>query len=178
MPILKREPDLFPDDIFSLDSPWYVAHVRSRQEKAFSRYLAQFGVPYYLPQMEKRVRRGGRTIVSFLPLFSGYAFFRGNQDAAARALRSNLVANLLTPPDQAQFDAELRQIHELQSKTGNLIPHPYLGIGDAVMIGDGPFKGYRGVVVREKGSERLVVSLSFIKQSVLVDLDREFVSPV
>jgi transcription antitermination factor NusG len=177
MPILKREPDCYPQSLFSLDAPWRVAHLRSRQEKAFSRYLLQYSIPFYLPQIEKQTRRGGRTITSYLPLFNGYAFFRGYDEEAGRALRSHLIANLLTPADQESFDVELQQIHELQSTTGRLIPHPYLSTGDAVTITDGTFKGYRGVVVRERGAERLVVSVSFIRQSVSVELDRDNVKP-
>jgi hypothetical protein len=177
MPILKREPDSYPENLFTLDSPWRVAHVRSRQEKVFARYLRQFEIPFYLPQLEKKVRRSGRTVASYLPLFSGYAFFRGEHAQVSRALLSHLVVNLLTPSAQGSFAQELQQIHALQLGTGRLIPHPYLGLGDSVLITEGPFKGYFGTIVRERGSERLVVSVSFIRQSVSVEIDREYIAP-
>ena len=60
MPILKREPDTYPDSVFEMTDPWWVAHLRSRQEKVLARYLREYQIPFYLPQMEKRVRRGGR----------------------------------------------------------------------------------------------------------------------
>jgi hypothetical protein len=45
MPILRRESDIFPDDLFfsmSLESaPWEVVHVRSRQEKILARVLLE-----------------------------------------------------------------------------------------------------------------------------------------
>jgi transcription antitermination factor NusG len=177
MPILKREPDTFPETLFEMDDPWRVAHLRSRQEKAFSRYLRDYDIAYYLPQMEKRIRRGGRTITSYIPLFGGYVFFRGMKDAIARALRSNVVVNILEPPDQPQMNSELLQLHRLQLTDGRLTPHAYIGPGDTVLITDGAFQGYRGVVVREKGVERLVVSVSFIRQSVCLEIDREFIRP-
>src|SRR4051812_19164991 len=77
MPILKREPDCYPDNPFTLEAPWRVAHLRSRQEKVFVRYLRQYDIPFYLPQIEKTVQRSGRNITSYLPVFPGYAFFRG-----------------------------------------------------------------------------------------------------
>ena len=177
MPILKREPDCYPDDLFSCEGRWCVAHLRSRQEKAFARYLRQYEIPFYLPQVQKIVRRSGRNITSYLPLFSGYAFFRGGDDEASRALRSHLVVNLLIPHDQESFGDELRQIHALQLGDGRLVPHPYLGMGDSVLITEGTFKGYRGVVIRERGTQRLVVSVSFIRQSVSVEVDREYIAP-
>jgi hypothetical protein len=177
MPLLRREPDVFPESLFELNDPWWVAHLRSRQEKLFVRYLREYQIPYYLPQMEKRVRRGGRTLVSHLPLFSGYAFFRGGRAERAGALRSNLIANLLEPPDQAVITSELHQLRQLQLANGRLQAYPFVGTGDAVLITAGAFEGYRGIVVREKGTERLVVSVSFIRQSVAVELDREAIRP-
>lgn len=177
MPVLKREADIFPDDLFAAAQPWWVAHLKSRQEKLFARYLAQHGIGYYLPQCEKKTRRSGRTITSYLPLFSGYVFFRGTQADTARALRSHLVVNLLSPHDQAGFEAEIRQLHDLQAANGRLIPYPDLAPGDPVLITEGIFAGYRGVIAREKTAERLIVSVSFIRQNVAVEIDRESVRP-
>lgn len=177
MPILRREPEMFPEAIFAAPAPWWVAHVRSRQEKALARYLKEFGIGYYLPQREKRVVRDGRTIVSWIPLFASYLFFRGFSEATDRALRSHLIANLLSPLDQATFHSELQQLHRLQLTHGRLTVHPELKAGDSVLITDGPFSGFRGVVLRTRSTERLVVSISFLRQSVAVDVDREIITP-
>jgi hypothetical protein len=177
MPVLKHEADTYPPGLFQLESPWLVAHVRSRQEKGLARYLHSFGVPFYLPQMEKRVRRAGRTVVSFLPLFGGYLFFRGGSEERLRAQRSDLIVNVLDVSDQAALAAELQQLYDLQVGPGRLIPHPYIAAGDLVSITEGAFAGYRGIVVREKGRERLVVSVSMIRQSVAVEIDRELLRP-
>ena len=156
---------------------WWVAHLRSRQEKVLARHLRERNVPFYLPQMEKRVRRAGRTFVSYLPLFSGYVFFRGGRDERLQALRSPVVVNVLEPKDQAEIGAELRQLHQLQLTEARLVPHPFVSPGDTVLITEGVFEGYRGVVVKESGVARLVVSVSFIRQSVALDIDREFIRP-
>ncbi len=177
MPILKREIDASPEHLFELTDPWLVAHVRSRQEKSLARYLESFHVPFYLPQMEKRIRRGGRNVVSYLPLFGGYLFFRGAHPERDRARRSDLVVSVLEPFDQATLHEELAQLRRLQMTDGRLVPHPYLAPGDSVAISDGAFKGYHGTVIREKGRERLVVSVSMIRQSVSVEIDREMLVP-
>src|ERR1051325_3901185 len=60
MPILRKESDLYPDDLFSIaidEAPWQIVHVRSRQEKAVARLLAEWQQPFYLPQIEKSIRR-------------------------------------------------------------------------------------------------------------------------
>lgn len=173
MPILKREPDIFPDTIFDMSAPWWVAHTKSRQEKLLARHLRERGVAVYLPQIEKKGARGP----SYLPLFSGYVFFRGERDARLEALKSNVIANLLEPPDQAEISAELKQLHDLQLTNAELIPHPFVAPGDTVLITEGAFEGYRGVVVKEKGTMRLIVSVSFIQHSVAVDIGRESIRP-
>lgn len=177
MPILKREPDAFPDTIFEMKDPWWVAHLKSRQEKMLARYLRERQIPFYLPQMEKRVRRSGRTFVSYLPLFSGYVFFRGGRDERLAAVKSNVIVHVLEPPDQNEISAELRQLYELQLTDALLVPHRYVGPGATVLITEGAFQGYRGLVVKEKGVTRLIVSVSFIRHSVALEIDREFIRP-
>ncbi|HKB81235.1 MAG TPA: transcription termination/antitermination NusG family protein [Thermoanaerobaculia bacterium] len=177
MPILKKEPDAFPETIFELEAPWWVAHLRSRQEKVLARFLRERGIPFYLPQMEKRVQRSGRTFLSYLPLFSGYLFFRGGREEKLAAVKSNVIVSVLEPSDQAQISAELGQIHQLQLTEAPLVPHAYVAAGDTVLIAEGAFAGYRGVVQKEKGATRLIVSVSFIRQSVALEIDREFIRP-
>ena len=176
MPILKREPDLFPEGLFDLPverHPWWVAHVKSRQEKVLARHLQPLGIPYYLPQREQKIRRAGRNFMSYLPLFPGYLFFRGTDDDRYAALRSNLVAQVIDVIDQPLLDAELGRLRTLQESGLPLVSHPYIEPGSAVSITDGPFRGYEGVVLRAKGRLRIVVSISMLRTSYTVELDRE-----
>ena len=175
MPLLKREPDVFPDSLFDLSTgarPWWVAHVRSRQEKALARYLRPLGVAYYLPQREHRVRRAGRTLKSYLPLFPGYLFFLATPEGRLAALRSNLIVKVLDVPGQEVLALELSQLHALQRSGARLEPCDALVPGDAVRIVEGAFRGYRGVVIRCAGRPRLVVSISILRKAVAVELDR------
>ena len=147
MPLLKRGPEIFPQALFDLpdgESPWFVAHTRSRQEKALARYLAPLEIPFYLPSSENRVRRGGRNFVSYLPLFPGYVFLRGSAAERAAAVRSNLIVRLLDVPDQGLLHGELRDLRRLQVSGATLVPAPALFPGDAVRVTDGPFRGYTG----------------------------------
>jgi transcription antitermination factor NusG len=181
VPILKREVDISPSHLFELswsEHPWWVAYVRSRQEKGLARHLAGQGVGFYLPQAEKRTRRAGRTFVSSLPLFPGYLFFRGSAEARRCALQSNLIVEVLAVRDQQLLQGELASLWQLQRAGAPLVPHPYLEVGDEVAIVDGPFRGWSGTVLREKGKLRLVVSVTFLRQSVAAELDREVLAPL
>jgi len=178
MPILKHEPELSPEGIFGLpetDFPWWVAHTRSRQDKALARYLRPLEVPYYLPCREQRARRAGRTFVSYVPLFPGYVFFRGSAAYRQAALRSNLIVQVLEVRDQGLLARELLQIRHLQEAGADLLPYSDLVPGDPVSISAGPFQGYTGVVLRAQGRLRLVISISMLRQAIAVEFERDVV---
>ena len=88
-----------------------------------------------------------------------------------------MIVGILEPLDQVEIAQELRQLHALQLTDAQLQPHPFVAPGDAVLITEGAFAGYRGVVVKEKGTMRLIVSVSFIRQSVALEIDREHIRP-
>jgi len=181
MPLLKWNVDLFPAGLFELpetDFPWWVAHVRSRQEKALARNLFPLEIPFYLPQREKRIRRAGRAFVSYIPLFPGYLFFRGSVAQRSAALRSKLIVKVLDVTDQGLLEGELLQIRRLQETGADLVPFHDLVPGDPVRVVDGPFKGYTGVVLRVRGKVRLLVTISMLRQVVAVEFEREVVAPI
>jgi transcriptional antiterminator RfaH len=179
MPILRKESDIFPDDLFDLptaDAPWEVAHLRSRQEKSVARLLLDGGKPFYLPQIEQTKKRSGRTFVSHLPLFPGYIFLRRVEGLQQTLWRTSAVAKMIEVPDQAQLTAELLQIRQLQASGAVLTPRVDLAPGDAVRIKEGAFSGYTGIVMEERGSLRLIVSVSILRGSVAVEFPHELLA--
>lgn len=180
MPLLKREADIHhPQTLFErppTELPWWVAHVRSRQEKRLARLLLLRDVPFFLPHREKRTRRAGRSFVSYSPLFPGYVFFRGAERERLEALSSRVVVRFLPVEDPTLLQAELLQLRRLQLSGAELEPVDEIALGDAVRVVDGPFRGNTGIVLREPGRARLVVSISMLRRSVAVELDRRDVS--
>lgn len=174
MPLLAKEPEIFPEDLFALtleDAPWWVAHVRSRQEKALARELLRKAIPYYLPQTTQEKRRSGRTFRSHLPLFTGYLFLRGTPRAVEPARRDAATVSLIEVPDQALLHGELSQIRRLQLAGASLIPVVEYVPGDHVRIREGVFAGYTGIVTRVKGLERLILQVSSLRRMVAVEID-------
>jgi transcriptional antiterminator RfaH len=180
MPLLKREVEMSHSNLFELseaDLPWWVAHTRSRQEKALARYLLPLEIPFYVPQWERKARRAGRERVSFLPLFPGYVFFRGSANQRHAVLRSGLLVGVLAVPDQRLLHGELAQLRNLQDTGADLVPHEELHPGDFVQITEGPFTGYSGVVLRGQARLRLVVSITMLRKTVAVEFDRAVLAP-
>jgi transcriptional antiterminator NusG len=179
VPLLKRGPEVFPPGLFDLSEtvrPWVVAHMRSRQEKVLTRDLEPLGIPFYLPQREHVVRRAGRNFKSYLPIFPGYVFLRAAAGERRDVFRSNVVLRLLDVRDQDLIGRELREIRALQQAGANLVPYREFVPGDPVRVADGPFRGHRGIVLREQSRFRLIVSISMLRQSVAVEFDRSSLS--
>jgi len=175
MSLLGPEPQAYPDHLFQLSvtaAPWWVLYVRARQEKKLARRLVEEQVPFYLPQQEKRALISGKQRVSYLPLFPGYVFLRGDRAERLAAVRSNLIVHTLEVLDQERLHGELGNLWALQQAGLPLVPIPYLEPGDEVEIREGPFAGYRGQIVRLKGTDRLVVSITFLRRSVAAEMDR------
>ncbi|MEO6486562.1 MAG: transcription termination/antitermination NusG family protein [Thermoanaerobaculia bacterium] len=177
MPLLPKQPDVFPGDLLaSLDgAPWWVAHVRSRQEKLLARHLIERDIGFFLPQSEREITSSGRRRRSYLPLFPGYVFFRAERPSLADVWRSNIVANIIEVEDQKRLHEELAQLWSLLESGGSLVLYEDLVPGDPVRIKEGPFTGYSGVLVRQKNTERLIVMVSLIRKAVAVEFSREVV---
>jgi transcription antitermination factor NusG len=85
---------------------------------------------------------------------------------------------VLEVSDQAVLERELFDLRRLQLSGASLEPVHSYAPGDAVRITEGPFRGYRGTVLQERGRLRLIVSVSMLRQSVAVELDRASILPV
>ncbi len=175
MPILQKESDIFPDNLFEMstgDAPWEIAHLRSRQEKSVARLLLDARKPFYLPQIQQKKKASGRTFISHLPLFPGYIFLRRVNGLRETLWRTSAIAKMLEVLDQEQLTHELLQLRQLQASGAVLTPRDELVPGDAVQITEGAFSGYSGIVLEERGALRLIVSVSVLKKSVTVEFPR------
>lgn len=181
MPILRKESDIYPPDLFSIsveESPWEIAQVRSRHEKTLARLLLDRQQPFYLPQYEKKVQRAGRTFTSFFPLFSGYVFLRRTPATRELLWSTMAVTRVVRVEDQTLLSRELEQIRALQERGAILVVLPDLGPGDPVQITDGVFRGYFGTVLRDRDEQRLIVSITAVNKSVVAEFPRESLARV
>lgn len=162
------------------EARWYAAYSCANHEKRVAEQLGVRDVEHFLPLYSSVRRWKDRRVTLELPLFPGYVFVR-------MALRDRLqvqtvpgVARLVgfdgTPtalPDQ--------EIDTLRASLGDAMhaePYPYLTGGRRVRVIRGPLAGMEGVLLRRKGSFRLVISLELIQRSVTVDADAADVDPV
>jgi len=57
-------------------------------------------------------------------------------------------------------------------------PHPLLTVGQRARIRSGALAGMEGIVVRQKGSLRVVLTVNLIMQSVAVEVDGSELEPM
>jgi Transcription antiterminator len=114
-----------------------------------------------------------------LPLFSSYVFVRMDIRERVRVLGVPGVLSLVSvggrpvPLPEADIEALRSGIHLSQCE-----PHPYLIVGERARIRSGSLAGMEGVLLRKKGSFRIVLSLDLIMQSVAVEIDADEVDAV
>lgn len=157
---------------------WWVAHTKSRNEKVLAKELMQKDISYFLPMSWKVRRQSGRTIRSLLPLFAGYLFLCGQESQRIEVLRTNRVANLLTVNDQQKLIDELSQIEQALRTGAALTPHKYIKTGQYCRVIGGPLADLRGVVVKIRGTARLLLQIDMLGQATSVEIDTDMIEVI
>ncbi|MHC4260654.1 MAG: transcription termination/antitermination NusG family protein [Planctomycetota bacterium] len=178
--MLKEEenpPITWPEEksVVEFDGVWWVAHTKSRNEKALAQNLIRKDIHYFLPMSWKVRRRAERTIRSLLPLFSGYLFFCGDEKQRVEVLKTNRVANLIEVKDQERLSAELLQIERALRAGAPLLPHKYVRAGQHCRVVAGPLADLQGVVVQTKTVTRLVLQVDMLGQATGVEIDADMI---
>jgi len=173
----ENPPIIWPEveSIRDFTGLWWVAHTKSRNEKALAHDLVGKNISYFLPMTWRIWRRSHRTMRSLLPLFSGYLFFCGKEDQRIELLRTNRVANLIEVNDQQKLLDELVQIDHALRAGAPLTPHKYIKAGKRCKVIAGPFIGLEGIVVRTKKATRLVLQVDMLGQASSVEIDIDMI---
>lgn len=179
MPILPREPDCFPADLFErLTGPeppegvWWAAYTLARREKDLLRQLRGQRIGHYGAMAPKRTRSpSGRVRTSYVPLFTNYVFVFGSDEDRRRALTSQCISHTLPVADSARLTRDLDQIRRLIAAEAPLWPESRLESGEQVRVRSGPLSGLEGVVVERRGEQRLLVAVEFLQQGASIQLE-------
>ena len=161
-----------------MDRPWYVAHTRPRCEKKVTEFCGREGISHILPLFRSVKRYRGKQAVFLKPLFPGYVFLRLAANEVATLRQNQHVANLLEPPDQAEFDAQLGDILQALEAECEIRLAPHIATGQRVRIRQGPLRGLEGLVAERQGLMEVVLRLDFIGQAAAVRVLADEVEPV
>jgi transcription antitermination factor NusG len=159
---------------------WFALRVKSRSEKIVATIARNKGFEEFLPLYQSRRRWSDRFKSVDLPLFPGYVFCRLNPEVRLP---------LLTIPGVMSFvgigkipvpinETEIAAIQAAVGAGLSAEPYPFLEVGQRVRLAEGPLTGLEGLLVEVRKQQRLVVSVSMLKRSVAVEIDRHWVRPL
>lgn len=161
-----------------LAGPWWVVHTKSRCEKALAADLARSGIGCFLPLTAQRRRHGRRLVEVEWPLFPGYLFLAGDEEARYATLMTHRAAGVLPVFDQEQLKAELRQIHRVILSRQPVDLYPALRKGRRCRVTAGPLAQLEGVVLRRRNSCRIYVGVEVLGQSAELEIDPSLLEPI
>ena len=162
------------------DARWYAAYTAPCREKRVAEHLAMRQIESFLPlyRLPRNWKNGCRVELE-RPLFPGYVFVRVADTERVRVREVPSVHWIVgrgrkpEPLDDDTIETLRANLHLRRVE-----PHPYLVAGERVSICAGPFAGLSGIVLRKKGSLRVVITLDLIMQSVAVEVNIEDLEPV
>jgi transcription antitermination factor NusG len=152
---------------------WYALRVRARAEHLIAAALAARQVEHFLPCWEERRDYSDRVRRVPVAAFPGYLFCRIALADRFRILNASGVQYLVGReriPEPIE-DTVISSLQTAFSRTGRASLIAYLQTGDLVRVLDGPMAGATGILLRSKGQQRLVISVTILQRSVAVEVD-------
>jgi transcription antitermination factor NusG len=162
-------------------SKWFALYTTARHEKRVAQHLLERQIEFYLPlyRSERKWRDGSRVTLQ-LPLFPSYLFIHIRRNERVRVLQVPGALAVVggtggepSPLPDVTIEA-LRAGLELRPAE----PHPLMTAGQRVRIRSGALAGFEGIVVRNKNSFRVVMTLEHIMRSYAVEVDLEDLEPL
>jgi transcription antitermination factor NusG len=163
-----------------MSDSWYALHVKPRFEKYVTGQLSGKGYETFMPSYVSKRKWSDRVKPLVIPLFPGYVFCRFNVNTRLPILVTPGVMAVVGvgKAPVAINDSEIVAIQRVIDSGLPTQRWPYLNCGEMVRVEAGSLEGLSGIVVRMKGTDRLIVSVSLLMRSVSVEIDRKFVKPM
>lgn len=159
---------------------WYAVRTRSNYEFQVSYLLNKRLINTFYPTVLKWSRRRDRKIKVARPLFPGYLFVEcsSNPRDWLEIKKTDGVVNILGTKE-APLPIPVEQIDGVKRivEAGiDPLPHPYLNIGDRVVVVEGPLRGAIGIFEKfndKKGT--LIISVDLLGRSLAAEVDNNVV---
>jgi transcription antitermination factor NusG len=157
---------------------WFALAVKPRFDKAVAQALEMKGFETLLPLYKKHHQYGARAKPTELPLFPGYVCCRFDVRTRLPILTTPGVIQVLGAGNMPipLSDVEVNSLRTAMKARLPLEPFPFVDEGQRVRIDSGSLAGVEGIVIGSKQRLRLVLSISLLQRSVLLEIDRNHVS--
>jgi transcription antitermination factor NusG len=152
---------------------WFALQVRTRWEKSVAYLLSDKGYEVFAPQYPRPFRSGYSLQTTCRPLFPGYLFIRFDHTVSPLILNTRgvirIVGNGKKPVPIPQD--EIESLRMLVRSDASITPWPFLKAGQKIRIIGGPLEGIDGILLRDRGKGRLIVSIDLLERSVSAEVD-------
>jgi transcription antitermination factor NusG len=158
---------------------WFALRVRSRCEKVVAVAARSKGFEDFLPLHRRRQHWSDRSKWVEVPLFPGYLFCRLNPEDRFSLLTIRGVMHIVgvgRVPEPVD-EQEILAIQNAVRSNALVEPWPFLDAGERVRFSSGPLTGLEGILVSTEAELRVVVSLTVLKRSVAVKVERDWIAP-
>jgi transcription antitermination factor NusG len=159
---------------------WFALQTRSRWEGTAAGLLRAKGLETLLPTYSTRRKWSDRNKAVDSPLFPGYVFCRFDVHNRLPVLITPGVISVVgrgkTPV--AIDDLEILSIQAAIRSGVPVEPWPYVEVGERVRIENDVFNGMEGILTSFKGSHRVVISVTLLRRSVALEIDRSRITPL
>jgi transcription antitermination factor NusG len=159
---------------------WYALQIRSRWEGTTAGLLKSKGLETLLPTYTAKRKWSDRSKIVETPLFPGYVFCRFDVHNRLPVLITPGVISVVgmgkTPI--AIDDSEILSIQAAIGSGIQMEPWPYVEIGERVRVQDDVLEGMEGILTSFKGSHRVVISVTLLRRSVALEIDRSRIVPL
>lgn len=158
---------------------WFAVQVRCRHERLTASFLECKGYETFLPQYDAYLRPAD-CVSRTRPLFPGYLFCRFDPTISIPMVTTpGLIRILGNSSGPLPIDKdEISALKKIVESGYHREPYVYLQTGRLVRIFKGPLRGLEGIVVGENARRGLVVSISLLQRSVMVEIDRRWLQSI
>jgi len=160
--------------------PWYAVQVRAGGEPQVNAALENKGYEVFCPTYLETRKYSDRLKSVQVALFSGYTFCRMEISKRLPILVTEGVNGIVSfgGVHQPIPEEEIEKIRSAIKSGARTKPWPYLTAGRRVRIHCGSMTGLEGILVKIKGSDYVVLSITMLQRSVCVEIDRSWIQPV
>jgi len=161
---------------------WYLIYTKPNQEEVAKQHLERQAYEVYLPMSLSRRKKRGKVMKLIDVMFPRYLFIHLDDTSEDWGpIRSTIGVSTLVHFGSSPAKIPEKLITALKSRENNEGVHDLLARtfkeGEKVLISEGLFEGYEGVLTSTDSQERVTLLLKIAENLVKVQLKQDVIEP-
>lgn len=152
---------------------WHVLHVEPKYEKSVSSALRHSGLEVFVPVTKVVKSWSDKKKIVSIPLITGHVLCNISECDKQEILNLEYVkgfVQLEASMDPMIIPKDEIGVLKLLEKGNPEVADKQQYTGEEVMVSEGPFAGFHGIIVENSWSKRLLVKLTNLKHYISVEI--------